>query len=173
LESNNEKFHFKSEPLGAKHNRAAFSCGDAHLDAYLKTQANQERKKNLCAVFVLTPDGKTIAGYYTLSQYSVDIGEVPEALAHKLTRYKQVPATLIGRLARSVDYRGKGVGEKLLVDALRRHLDISREVGSWAVIVDAKDEETAAFYRKFGFIDFPNTKRRLFLPTATIKDMFV
>jgi len=172
LESDTENLHFKSEPLGSKHNRAAFSCGDADLDAYLKTQANQERKKNLCAVFVLTPDKKTITGFYTLSQYSVDIEEIPEAISHKLTRYKQVPATLIGRLARSIDYRGKGVGEKLLVDALRRHLDISREVGSWAVIVDAKDEETAAFYRKCGFIDFPNTAKRLFLPTATIEDMF-
>jgi predicted GNAT family N-acyltransferase len=172
LESEKESLHFKSEPLGAKHNRAAFSCGDAHLDAYLKTQATQERKKNLCAVFVLTPDEKTIAGYYTLSQYSVDIEEIPEAIWRKLTRYKQVPATLLGRLARSVDYRGKGVGEKLVVDALRRHLDISREVGSWAVIVDAKDEEAAAFYRKFGFIDFPNVPKRLFLPTATIEDMF-
>jgi predicted GNAT family N-acyltransferase len=157
LDADNDDLHFKSEPLGSKHNRAAFSCGDDHLDAYLKTQANQERKKKLCAVFVLTPDEKTIAGFYTLSQYSVEIGQIPED---------------IGRFARSVDYRGKRVGEKLLLDALRRCLDISREVGSWAVIVDAKDETSAAFYREFGFVDFPNIAKRLFLTTETIEDMF-
>ena len=172
MEADNDDLHFKSEPLGSKHNRAAFSCGDDHLDAYLKTQANQERKKNLCAVFVLTPDEKTIAGFYTLSQYSVEIGQIPEDIAHKLTRYNEVPATLIGRLARSVDYRGKRVGEKLLLDALRRCLDISREVGPWAVIVDAKGETSAAFYREFGFVDFPNITKRLFLTTETIEDMF-
>jgi predicted GNAT family N-acyltransferase len=171
LEAESDKLHLTAEPLGS-HDRAAFSCGTPELDAYLKTRASQDVEKHLAAVFVLTPDGKTIAGFYTLSQFSVELEEIPEAIARKLTRYNDVPATLIGRLARSLDYRGKGVGEKLLLDALRRCLVSSREVASWAVIVDAKDENAVAFYRAFEFVQFRNTPNRLFLPTATIEDMF-
>ncbi len=171
MESENDKLNFKSEPLASRHDRAAFSCETPELNAYLKTQASQDVRKNLCAAFVLTPDGKTIAGFYTLSQFSVDIGEIPEEIARKLTRYNEVPATLIGRLARSLDYRGKDVGEKLLMDAFRRCLNTSQEIGSWCVVVDAKDAKGVKFYRKFGFIELPNTPKRLFLPMDTVEDI--
>src|SRR5207253_11218161 len=56
------------------------------LDKYLQTQASQDLKKRLAAVYVLTPDGTTIAGYYTLSAYSVRLDKIPEEIARKLTR---------------------------------------------------------------------------------------
>ena len=91
---------FRFEPLHpARHNRAAFFCNVAPLDRYLKTQACQDIKKNLSAVFVCTADGKNIAGYYTLSHHSVVLDDIPQELSEKLTRYGEVPATLIGRLA--------------------------------------------------------------------------
>ena len=91
---------FRFEPLDKKkHNRAAFSCEHERLNAYLKEQANQEIKKRVTAVYVLTPDGRTIAGYYTLSQYSIDAGELPPETIQKLQipRYDKLPATLLER----------------------------------------------------------------------------
>lgn len=164
--------NFKIEPLGKKHDRAAFFCGKDSLDQYLKNQAGQAVGKNLTAVFVLTPDGKTIAGYYTLSSYAVKLDEIPEDIAKKLTRMQEIPATLLGRLARSVDFRGQGIGEALLVDAVKKALQNSAHVASWAVIVDAKDEEATEFYRRYGFISFPSRPNRLFLPMTSIQRMF-
>ena len=66
-----EKPAFRIEPLGLKHDRAAFSCGVDLLDVYLRKQAGQDFKKHAAVPFVLTPDGSTIAGYYTLSQYAM------------------------------------------------------------------------------------------------------
>ena len=106
-----------------------------------------------------------------LAQHSVALDTIPDELGHKLTRQRQVPATLIGRLARSIEFKGFGLGEILLVDALRRCLHQSRTVASWAVIVDAKDDEVAAFYKKYGFIELPKIPRRLFLPMGTVKKM--
>ena len=74
------------EPLRASHDRAAFSCGVPLLDKYLQTQASQDMKKSLAAVYVLTPDGKTITGFYTLSAYSVELDKIPEENTKKLTR---------------------------------------------------------------------------------------
>ena len=164
--------NFKIEPLGKKHDRAAFFCGKDSLDQYLKNQAGQAVGKNLTAVFVLTPDGKTIAGYYTLSSYAVKLDEIPEDIAKKLTRMQEIPATLMGRMARIVDFRGQGIGEALLVDAVKKALQNSAHVASWAVIVDAKDEEATEFYRRYGFISFPSRPNRLFLPMTSIQRMF-
>jgi predicted GNAT family N-acyltransferase len=162
--------HF--EPLGPAHDRAAFSCGVEALDNYLRRQASQDVKKRVAVAFVLTPDGKTVAGYYTLSQYSVELDAIPDRLAAKLPKYPFVPATLIGRLAVSNEFRGQGLGELLLMDALSRCLSGSKQAASAAVIVDAKDDRAAGFYKKYGFIDLPKTPKRLFLPMATIEELF-
>jgi predicted GNAT family N-acyltransferase len=172
LPEQEDKPKFISEPLAANHDRAAFSCGIAPLDTYLKTQAGQDVKKKLAAVFILTPDSKTIAGYYALSQYSVELDVIPDEIARKLTKHPEVPATLIGRLARSSDFIGKGLGEILLMDALKRCLDSAGQVASWAVIVDAKDAKAVAFYKKYGFIAILDTPNRLFLPMTTVARLF-
>jgi ribosomal protein S18 acetylase RimI-like enzyme len=163
---------FVIEPLGAKHDRAAFSCGSKELDSYLQKQAGQDLKKRAAVPFVITPDQKTIAGFYTLSQYAIDIGSIPEEIAKRLPRYPMVSATLLGRLAVSSDFRGQGLGERLLMDALHRALASSRQIASAAVIVDAKDEPAITFYKKYGFLELPSVNKRLFLPMGTIERLF-
>jgi ribosomal protein S18 acetylase RimI-like enzyme len=166
------KPRFVVEPLGPKHDRAAFSCGVQTLDTYLHKQAGQDLKKRVAVPFVITPDGATIAGYYTLSQYSVQLDEVPAEVAKKLPKYPMVPATLLGRLAVSSGFRGQGHGATLLMDALYRTLHHSREVASAGVIVDAKDAAAIAFYKKYGFLELPRIERRLFQPMGTVEELF-
>lgn len=163
---------FSIEPLAAKHDRAAFSCGVESLDIYLQKQAGQDFKKHAAISFVLTPNDTEIAGYYTLSQYSVQLESLSQEIAKKLPKYPMVPATLIGRLAVSTVYRGRGLGETLLMDALYRILHHSKEVASAGVIVDAIDNAAIAFYRNYGFIELPGVPGRLFLPMGTIEKLF-
>ena len=167
-----EKPRFVVEPLGPKHDRAAFSCGVEALDAYLHKQAAQDLKKRAAVPFVITPDGKTIAGYYTLSQYAVQLDAVPDEIAKQLPKYPVVPATLLGRLAVSTAFRGQGLGAILLMDALYRPLQHSKELASAGVVVDAKDAPALAFYEKYGFLELPNIERRLFLPMGTVEQLF-
>jgi predicted GNAT family N-acyltransferase len=160
------------EPLGPKHNRAAFSCGVRILDDYLHKQAVQDLKKHVAVPFVLTSDGVAIAGYYTLSQYAVHLDVISPEVAKKLPKYPMVPTTLLGRLAVSIAFRGQGHGATLLMDALDRSLSYSREIASAGVIVDAKGSAAATFYRKYGFLDLPKIERRLFLPMGTVEELF-
>ena len=165
---------FRIEPLDTStHDRAAFYCEEEALNTYIKQRANQEVEKKVTAVYVLTPDGKTIAGYYTLSQYAVDIGEIPDTLSHKLRlpKYKMIGATLLGRLARDAKFKGSGVGELLLMHALSLSFEHSKKVGSCAVVVDAKSATAARFYESFGFIPLAGQPNRLFLPLRTIEEM--
>ncbi|HYM78214.1 MAG TPA: GNAT family N-acetyltransferase [Candidatus Dormibacteraeota bacterium] len=170
-----EKPKFRFEPLDtARHDRAAFSCEHEILNTYLRERANQEVKKRVTAVYVLTPDGKTIAGFYTLSQFSIDAGELPPDAMKRLRipRYDKLPATLLGRLARSEEFKGCGLGEILLMGALKRALEHSRNIASLAIVVDAIDEKARAFYQAYGFIDIPDRPNRLFIPMRTVGQLF-
>lgn len=170
-----EKRKFRFEPLDKKvHNRAAFSCEHEALNAYLKERASQEIQKRVAAVYVLTPDGKMIAGYYTLSQYTIEPGELPDEVAKRLSlpKYDKLPVTLLGRLARSKEFKGAGLGEILLMGALERALLHSKNIASLAVVVDAKDEKARNFYLSYGFIDLPDHPNRLFMPMQTIEQLF-
>ena len=170
-----ETTRYRFEPLDKnRHDRASFSCGAEALDNYLKKQAGQDVEKRVAAVFIATDDGTTIAGYYTLSQYSIQAGEFPAAALKqlKLPRYPALPATLIGRLARATSHKGRGLGELLLMSALERALAASRGIASIAVVVDAKDEAAIKFYASYGFIRLPEHPNRLFLPMATVEMMF-
>ena len=164
---------YRVESFDKHHDRSAFSCGVEPLDRYLREQAGQDARRRVAAPFVLC-EGKSaeVVGYYTLSALSIDIGAWPEDVAKKLPKYPLVPATLLGRLAVDVRLRGKGAGEYLLMDALRRALDASRDVASVAVVVDAKDDNAASFYERYGFIRFMDQPGRLFLPMAVIERTF-
>jgi len=127
----------------------------------------------MAAVYVLTSDGRTIAGYYTLSQYSIDPGQLPAELQRKLPKYDKFPATLLGRLARSKQFRGAGLGEMLLMGALRKALELSRSIASFAVVVDAKDRAAREFYLRYGFVDLPEHPNRLLMQMKTVEALFV
>lgn len=124
----------------------------------------------MAAPFVLlVPDG-TIVGYYTLSATGVSIGEFPERIARKLPRYPLVPATLVGRLAVDYRHRGKGYGRHMLADALFRAM--RSEIASFAVVVDAKDENAQRFYERESFIRFSGQPMRLYRPIDDYRKAF-
>src|SRR5580658_8858757 len=126
---------FTIKPLGPHHDRVAFSCGNASLDDFIKTKARKENELRYCAVFILAEEqgSQRIVGYYSLSSHSVTLDGINAASRKKLPKYPVVPTTLIGRLARDLRFRGQGAGEFLLVDALKRALQSSAQVGSRAV----------------------------------------
>jgi GNAT superfamily N-acetyltransferase len=155
------------EPLGKRHDRATFASGQPDLDDWFRRRAGQDESRNIARVFVAIDDELGIVGFYSLSTYTLALGHLPEDLARKLPRYDAIPAARIGRLARDERVRGQRVGELLLADALRRILSAARAVAVFAVVVNAKDDTAAAFYRRFGFQPFPLHPRRLFLLTST------
>ncbi len=164
---------YRIAALGKTHDRATFNCGSAALDRYLHQQARQDTEKRVAAPFVLVePPALRVLGYYTLSASLVNASELPDTLAKKLPRYPQLPVTLLGRLAVDQSMKGKGVGQLLLLDALRRSLEAAVNIAAMAVLVDAKDEAAETFYRHFSFLPLQQQPRRLFLPMKTIAGLF-
>jgi predicted GNAT family N-acyltransferase len=160
------------EPLGRQHDRTAFHCGADALDRYLKQQARQDADKRVAAPFVaVNPPNTRVLGYYTLSASVVTLTDLPDELTRKLPRYPQLPVTLLGRLAVDQSARVQRLGEHLLLDALHRSLTHADEIAAMAVVVDAKDENAAAFYRHYGFIPLQAQPRRLYVPMRVVAQL--
>jgi hypothetical protein len=161
------------ELLDKKHNREKFDCGKDLLNNYLKTQAGQDIKRKLSACFVLSDqETNDISGYYTLSNRSIPLSSFPVQIQEKLPKsYTSIPTTLLGRLAIDIKSQGKGIGKILLIDALKRSYEISKEIGSFAVVVDPIDEETKKFYKKHDFIKLPDSGK-MFISTKTLQELF-
>jgi ribosomal protein S18 acetylase RimI-like enzyme len=159
------------EPFDKKrHSREDFSCEVESHQTYFRNRANQDMQRKLAAVFVLA-QGSTVLGYYTLSSYGIDAGELPKQVISKLPTYPRLPAVLIGRLARDDKYRGQEIGQMLLVDVLRRSLSSTATVGAIAVVVEAENEKARKFYSDYGFIKIPDNNDKLFMSMETIKKL--
>jgi GNAT superfamily N-acetyltransferase len=157
---------FVIAPLSPNHDRQAFSCGVDPLDRYLQTQATQDIRRRIANCFVATSANSNItAGYYTFSAASVPMLDLPSETAKRLPRYPVVPAALIGRLAIDRQHRGRGLGAALLFDAIARAARADTAI--FAVLVDAKDDAAAAFYRHHGFQPFAAHPLTLFLAIGT------
>ena len=94
---------------------------------------------------------------------------IPEAYCKRIG-YKDIPVTLLGRLAVHKNYKGEGLGKHLLLDALHRSYRISASIASMAVVVDPINE-SETFYAKYGFIKLPDSNR-MFLQMRTIAKLF-
>ena len=162
-----------TEVLNSTHRKKEFSCGKEMLDNYLRKQANQDMKRKLSVCFVLNDkENNLLKGYYTLSNNSVSQELIPSRFKKKFPKsYTSIPATLLGRLAVDNRYKQQGIGKLLLIDALRRSYDISKSIGSFAVIVDPLDKEAEKFYEQYGFIKLPDSGK-MFLTMDTIKELF-
>jgi GNAT superfamily N-acetyltransferase len=165
----NETNDWRIEGLEKSHQRAEFRCGRTPLDDFLRMLAGQYDKRNLGRTYVaVRPGEKRVYGYYTLASGSVSVQDLPDDASRNLPRHP-IPMILLARLAVDEGVQGQGLGYVLLVDALKRCLELAALLGVHAVEVDAIDEAAEMFYRKHGFTLLRDRPLHLYLPIATIR----
>lgn len=153
--------------LDAHHCRDGFDCGDVALNEFLLHQAGQQQRRGFGKTYIaLARDGKTVIGFVTVSAGQIATASL--ASRAKLPRHP-APMLRIGRLAVDTRHQRQGIGQDLLVFALRLAVEFSRRVGLYAVVVDAKHDRAKAFYLKLGFIACMDNPLCLYLPVATIE----
>lgn len=154
------------------HSRKEFSCGKPPLDDFLKTQASQAQGKYLSATHVLVESSTTgirpIVGYITLLTCEIPLAECPPTLS-SITTKKRLPAMLLARMAVDSQHKHRRLGEYLLRFAFQATLDLAEMSGCFLLAVDAKDDESVTFYRKYDFDPLPDNPKRLFIPTSILK----
>lgn len=164
---------FLTVPLNPLHKKQGFKCGKELLDNYIRRQAKQDVTRKLAACFVLVNNDNNMQGFYTLSNASISREHLPEPIKGKLPpSYHNLPVTLLGRLAVDSKFIGQGLGELLLMDALKRSYYVSiNSIGSMAVIADPIDKSAIRFYKKYGFVHL-KFSNKMFIPMKTISNLF-
>lgn len=159
------------EKLNKDHKKSDFDCDNDLLNNYIHKQAKQDVNRDLSACYILNDNNdKRVLGYYTLSGNSIGRNDFPIELIQKMPpSYVNLPTILLGRLAIDKNEKGKGFSSILLMDALKKCVDISDSLGVLAVIVDPFDEKAIDFYKKYGFILIPSNNK-MFIPIKTIQD---
>ncbi len=154
-------------PLNDSHDRSRFDCGEPSLNSYLRQYASQQQRKGFGRTYVATePNSAIIKGYYTITSGSVAFDLVPENVPRH-----PVPVVLLARLAVDRSTHGQGVGQFLLLDAMRRTLAVADQLGVYALAVDAINEQARAFYKKHDFKELADDALHLYLPLKLIRKL--
>jgi len=161
---------WRIERLDRTHLRDRFACGKPPLDDFLRTLVSQYEKRNLGRTYVAVgASDRRVLGYYKIASGAIAFDSLPAKSAKKLPHHP-IPVILIARLAVDQVARGQRLGEKLLLDALDRSLELSDQLGVHAVVVDAIDQEAKRFYQKYQFTSLMDNEVHLYLPVSTIRD---
>lgn len=158
------------ERLRREHPRRSFRSGDAAVDAWLATKALQNQGKHLSTTRLLRDDANGIAGYYTIAMGQVGFGELPPEMVSRLPR-RPLPVAVLAWLGVSIAHQGKGVGKRLLAQALQDCHEGSRTFPFVAVVLDCVNDQAKTFYQHHDFLAMPGHTHKLFLSAAQLAAM--
>lgn len=159
------------EPLDRhRHDRAAFSCGEPRIDAYLKTRAAGLMDVESTRVWVACLDaGRDIVGFYALNAHGIDASALPPELRKRLPSHHPIPAIFLSNIGVTSTHQGAGVGSYLLADAFARAASVADQIGAAFIVLDALSEAAARFYRRHGFIDLPDPAGRMVIAMRHVR----
>jgi GNAT superfamily N-acetyltransferase len=131
---------YRIEPLRRDHARSAFCSGQGQVDDWLTTKALQNQDKHLSATKILVDTAGAIAGFYTLATAQVDFADLPPDLLRRLPR-RNLPVAVLAWLGIRDADQGRGLGHRLLAQALRDCFDAGQTFPFVAVILDCVDDK--------------------------------
>ncbi|MBG14067.1 MAG: GNAT family N-acetyltransferase [Alcanivorax sp.] len=144
----------RKQPLSKQHDRAGFDCGVAELNTFIQKTARRQDERHLVRTTVLvdTDQPERILAFYSTAPCETDYPH-------------PVPFLRMARLATHRSVQGQGFGEVALLSAIDDAATISRTFTAiGGLVVDAKDQQAAAFYEKYEFIRIEENGLQLFLP---------
>jgi len=155
-----------------EHLRREFDCGVPSLDQYLVRFARQNDERGIARTHVATEPGELrVLGYHSMRSGAVARDDLTDDLRRRLPRYP-VPVVHLARLAVDLTAQGQGLGEHLLMDALRRSLQVADVVAVHGVEVVAEDERARGFYLAFGFRPLVDDRLHLYLAMGAVRRAF-
>lgn len=156
--------------LARDENVEDFDSGEPVLDDWLRKFAYGDQQSGISVTSVL-PSDERIVGYYTVAPHSIDhnVYQDIERLGAGQPEHRPIPVILLARLALDRSVQGIGLGGDLLRDALARSLAGARSIGGRAVLVHAKHDKAASFYRRYEFVPLPDSDLHLYLLMKDIR----
>jgi GNAT superfamily N-acetyltransferase len=156
------------EKLTANHQVDRFRCGENSLDHFLRKHALRNQLAESSQTYVIHQE-QVVLGYITLVFGSVSLSVTPSSIAENMPPSFPVPVMILARWAVDKKQHGRGIGRQLLKEALLKTLAAAEIGGLRAILVDAINDEMAAFYKKIGFMECPIGPRKLMMAIEVIR----
>lgn len=125
-----------------------FKCERQEFNDYLYNTANKDHMNNAGKVWLFTTHEKKPIGFVTLAMSQLSKSFDP--YFSSMTTHTNVPALLIGEMARHIDYKGRGIGILVRDWVINKALEVSQEIGCRLIILQAV-EDKIELYSKWGF----------------------
>lgn len=161
------KLPWHEEAVAKHHKRKSFDCGDLALNQFLQQHARQSHEKGAAKTYLAIGRDELVLGFYSLNPASIHYAETPKILARGLPRH-EVPVFRLGRLAVDKTVQGQGLGGQLLLAAGRRSLLVASQVGGVGLLIDAKNEKVADWYKRYGAVSLLDKPLSLVIPNVTL-----
>jgi GNAT superfamily N-acetyltransferase len=158
----------------ALHDRSAFSCGFAPIDNFLKSSLSDQIKDGMVAAWIATDgDDPAVLGFYTLGAMAVRANLGPKKWQR--AGVPDIPVIYIRAVAVREASQGMGLGTALVIDALKRCLEIADQMGAAAITLDVLQDNHFDrrwnFYAELGFqpLGDADNPHRVFIPMADVR----
>ncbi|MDO8212439.1 hypothetical protein [Conexibacter sp. CPCC 206217] len=156
---------YRLAPLAPEHELDDFRCGEPALDEWLRKHARNAAGQGTRTYELLNERTNGTAGYFAIAPHLLGREQAPRRIGRGAPA--RIPAILLAKLALDARLHGEGLGAELLVHALRVIVGAARTAGGRIVVVDAIDEDAAAFYAAHDFTPTPNDPLRLVMKLST------
>lgn len=155
------------ERLDEFHDLADFDSGNEELNLWLSRHSLTAQRMDSARTFVAVR-GRRVLGYFSLTMGSVQRADAPARLIRGMPAYP-IGMVLLARLAVDRSEQGRGLGGRLLADALRRAVIAGESAAARLMVVDAIDDAAAGFHQHHGFIPTPEHPQRLYRRISDIR----
>ncbi|MHA3105496.1 hypothetical protein [Acinetobacter sp. ANC 3791] len=164
-----------------KESKKLFESSDDWVNQHLHKTFGQNDEKGIAKGFVMLDETETqIVGCYSIAMYQVDFRDLSKTELKQLGTINNLPTTRPLPVCLLVSFGldqclvGRGLGESLLIEALMRIYEISKNAGGLGVIIDVSNDKVRGFYEKYGFkqVPLPDKNTRYFLPMKELSDLF-
>jgi GNAT superfamily N-acetyltransferase len=158
---------WQEQQLKASHDAANFDCGNPALNVWLVNSALRAQTSGTARTYVWADtDTGAVVAFYAIAPTQVSREEVGRSMSGGVG---VIPAYLLAKLALHHDLKGQGHGSALLLSALRVIIRAADKGAGRLIVVDAIDDEAAAFYQHHDFTPVPGNPRRLMMKVATAR----
>lgn len=158
----------------ALHDRSAFSCGFGPIDNFLKSSLSDQIKAGMVTAWIATAgDDPAALCFYTLGAMAVRANLGPKKWQR--AGIPDIPIIYIRVVAVREASQGMGLGTALVIDALKRCLEIADQMGAAAIALDVLQDDHFdrrwKFYAELGFqpLGDPDNPYRVFIPMADVR----
>lgn len=160
-----------------QHDLKTFNCGKPDMNMFLARFSVKNMRLGLSRTWVLPvvakdpqPKKLQIAAYYSLASSTVMKEEIPSD--KRLPGYP-VPVVLLARLAVDEQFKQQRLGEKTLITALRKSVELTDHgLPALGVILDVLDGDELGFYQRYEMFEpFTDDPMRLFAAMHTLRQI--